>query len=508
MDPTLHNSWNAETPLLRIVVCLMAGIFVGDNVVLSLPLLPLFVGLVVVALLSWRWAQVQSVLIALCFGVLGVLLINRQKVLLKVSWPQGESGYEALVLSEPIEKPKTIAVDLVLTESGRKIKAYIHKDERSRDLHVGDGLRFRSVIKENDDWQSGKFDYRRYLEVHGFAGNTYIRSQNWQKADITLRSLSRLERSRIFFLKQRSCLLKRFKSQGLDGDEYAIVAAMALGDKTALSHELKDVYAETGASHILALSGLHLGIIYVLLTLFIARRRWRTLAQVLTVICIWAFVFLVGMSVSVVRSAIMLTIYALLSLGHRDRMSVNVLAFTAIVMLCWNPLSLFDIGFQLSFMSVFSILLFTPLFMQCSTLFIPSGTQNYLAKSVRATILDRISSWIWGMAAVSLAAQIGVAPLIAYYFGRFSPCFLLTNFIVVPAATLILYLSLVILLVPSLSFLLIYTVGALNAIMIHIDSLPMCSIDGLHPSVVQVVFVYVVIGAAYLILKRYKAHLK
>jgi competence protein ComEC len=101
-----------------------------------------------------------------------------------------------------------------------------------------------------------------------------------------------------------------------------------------------------------------------------------------------------------------------------------------------------------------------------------------------------------------------VAPLIAYYFGRFSPWFLLTNFIVVPAATLILYLSLIILLVPSLSFLLIYTVGALNAIMIHIDSLPMSSIDGIHPSVVQVVFVYVVIGAAYLIFKRYKAHLK
>ena len=120
-------------------------------------------------------------------------------------------------------------------------------------------------------------------------------------------------------------------------ESYAVVATMALGDKSALTIELKDTYSVTGASHVLALSGLHLGIIYTLLSLLIAGRRWQMLSQLVLILSIWAFVFLVGMSVSVVRSAVMLSLYALLSLGHRDKMSANTLAFTAIVLLMINP---------------------------------------------------------------------------------------------------------------------------------------------------------------------------
>ena len=123
---------------------------------------------------------------------------------------------------------------------------------------------------------------------------------------------------------------------------------MVLGDKSALTQELRDVYAVTGASHVLALSGLHLSIIFMLLTLLLGGSRSFTLhSSLFTILSVWAFVFLVGMSTSVVRSATMLTVYALLSLGHRDKMSVNTLAFTAIVMLAVSPLSLYDVGFQI-----------------------------------------------------------------------------------------------------------------------------------------------------------------
>ena len=115
----------------------------------------------------------------------------------------------------------------------------------------------------------------------------------------------------------------------MDGCVYAVVAAMTLGDKSQLTKELRDTYAISGASHILALSGLHLGIIYTLLSLLLSRRRWQVLSQVVIIVCIWLFVFLVGLSASVVRSAVMVSIYALLSLGHRDKLSVNTLAFAA-----------------------------------------------------------------------------------------------------------------------------------------------------------------------------------
>ena len=379
-----------RTPLVRAVICLMAGIVIGDSLQIAIPLLPVFAGVVLVALLLWKYEHLQTIAIGICFVVLGSLLIQRQQ-------PEG-------------------------------------------------------------------------------VANTKISQQQ----------MSRIDRSKIFFLRQRAKLLERLKEDGMEGDAYAVVAAMALGDKSALTKELRNVYSVTGASHVLALSGLHLGIIYTLISFLIVGRRWQTVSQLFCILSIWAFVFLVGMSVSVVRSAIMLTVYALLSLGHRDKMSVNTLAFAALVMLLVNPRSLFDIGFQMSFVAVLSILLWLPVFMGVF--------------SERFLMEHRWVKWCWGMVAVSVAAQTGVAPLIAYYFGRFSSYFLLTNFIVIPAATLILYLSLVVLLIPRLAYLLIYIVTKLNAVLAYITTIPGASIDGLHPTLLQVSMVYVIILAVYLLL--------
>ena len=457
----------------------MAGIVIGNDVEAGHWLLPVLAGAVVLALLLWKKALLQSVAIAVCFVLLGWLLTARQKESLQVQWPEEEVKYEAVVLSEPQEKPKTMAVDIMLVKSGQKLKGYFYKDERSRGLRIGDGLSIQSRIRENSDWHRGAFDYRRYLEIHGFTGSTFVSSWKWQKVRVSLEGLSRLERTKLYFLKLRSRLLQRLTVDESAEDQYAVVAAMALGDKSALTKDLREVYAVTGASHVLALSGLHLGIIYTLLSLLIVGRRWQMVSQMLIVLCIWAFVFLVGMSTSVVRSATMLTVYALLSLGYRDKMTVNTLAFTAIVMLMVHPLSLYDVGFQMSFMAVLAILVFMPLL---ESLF----PREYL-------LSHQTVRWLWSMVAVSVSAQIGVAPLIAYYFGRFSTFFLLTNFIVIPAATLILWLSPVVLLFPSLAYLLLYIVKCLNTVLGQMAAWPGASIEALHPTVLQTVMIYVVI---------------
>lgn len=374
-----------QAPLLIPAICLMVGIILGSHWLLSVPLcIMLLLAMVIVTALLWRWGKLQTIGIALCSVVLGILIteMNLSKV---------------------------------------------------------------------DDGEP-----------------------------------SRIERTQQFFLHQRSVLLQRLESSGLSDDQYAIVAAMALGDKSALTHELKDTYSKTGASHILALSGLHLGIIYALLSMLVVGRRWQMVTQVAIILSIWAFVFLVGMSASVVRSAVMLTVYALLALGHRQKMSVNTLAFTAIVMLLISPQALFDVGFQMSFMAVFSILLFVPLF--------------YRPFSAEYLMTHRVVNWLWGMMAVSIAAQIGVAPLIAYYFGRFSCYFLLTNFIVIPAATLILYLSLGTLLIPSIGVFLAAIVGLLNTTLLYIAAIPGATIEGLHPSVMLTVSIYGIIFATYYLL--------
>ena len=372
-------------PLLIPAICLMAGIILGSHLLLAVPLcIMLLLGMVIATALLGRWAKLQTIGIALCAVMLGILVIE---------------------------------MDLSKVDDGEP---------------------------------------------------------------------SRIERTQQYFLRQRTLLLQRLQSSGLSDGQYAVVAAMALGDKSTLTKELKDTYSKTGASHILALSGLHLGIIYALLSMLVVGRRWQMITQVAIILSIWAFVFLVGMSMSVVRSAVMLTVYALLAIGHRHKMSVNTLAFTAIIMLLISPQALFDIGFQMSFMAVFSILLFVPLF--------------YRPFSAEYLMTHRVVNWLWGMVAVSIAAQIGVAPLIAYYFGRFSCYFLLTNFIVIPAATLILYLSLATLLIPAIGVLLARIVGLLNTTLLYISTLPGATIEGLHPSVMLTASIYGVVFAAYYLL--------
>ena len=452
--------------MLRLAVCLMVGIVVGNYVSVGWWLLLIIIGLVGLALLLWKHEHLQSIAIAASFVVLGWLLMQRQKASLQVTWPEGEVSYEAVAISEPVEKPKTMAVDVLLVESGRKLKCYLYKDDRSRNLSIGDGLHIQSRIVD---------------------GRSFVASWKWQKTRVSLVKLSRLERMRLTFLKYRSRLLAKISTQGEDTDAYAVVAAMALCDKSALTQDLKDVYSVTGASHVLALSGLHLSIIFGLIVLLAGGRHklFTIHCSLFTILCVWAFVFLVGMSTSVVRSAVMLSIYALLSLGHRDRMSVNTLAFTAIVMLMISPMSLFDVGFQMSYMAVLSILLFVPLLERVFT-------AEYLMS-------HRVVRWFWGMVAVSLSAQIGTAPLIAYYFGRFSCYFLLTNFIVIPSAMLILYLSMVAFLIPSLAYLL-YIVGAvLNHLLSYMAALPGASIGNLHPTKIQTTMIYLIIVAVYLL---------
>jgi competence protein ComEC len=245
---------------------------------------------------------------------------------------------------------------------------------------------------------------------------------------------------------------------------------------------------------VLALSGLHLSIIYLLLSrLTLGRRRWW-LTQVLVVLAIWAYALLTGLSVSVVRAATMLTVYALFSLGGRRRSSLGVLSFTALVMLLVSPASLFDVGFQLSFAAMLAILTLQPLFERLVS---------------RDWLLEHpLWRWLWGLTTVSVAAQVGTAPLVAYYFGRFSTYFLLTNFIVIPLTTAILYLALAALLLPVAGIALLTVVGWLNSALTFIAGrLPCPSIEGLHPSVLQTAMVYVIIVSLFLIVKRYDKHL-
>ena len=340
----------------------MVGIAVGsrwDNTVVWW--LSVAVTLVFLAIVRQRasWASLSLLLAAAAVGGLRSSMVSQSHR--QVTWPDGYVSYEGIIVSEVSERPKSMGMDVVIAGNVRKVKCYVAKDADSRRLKIGDRLLLTSRIERNRDWRQGTFDYRRYQEVHGFSGQTFVRSGDWQRQQPSWQGLPVGWRLRLHFLCYRHQLLERYRQMGAADDQYAVLAAMTLGDKSAMSSTLRQVYAVSGASHVLALSGLHLGIIYMLLSLLVVNRRLRLLSQVMIVTAIWAFALLVGLPASVVRAAVMISLYALLSLAGRNRMSVNALAVAALCILMVNPDSLADVGFQLSFLAMLAILLLLPL---------------------------------------------------------------------------------------------------------------------------------------------------
>lgn len=477
-------------PVLRVALFLIAGIVLGELLYDAVSCRMWFVTTVVslvITLLAWKHCIFQTVMIFLTCMFLGGWLVVRDLDAVNVSLPDGAVAYSAVIASRPVAAGKVARCDLIIADAHRplKIKASFYRDERAGKLRVGDGVRVVSALDKPAGYANAGFDYGRYLLYHGYVATTFIYIDEWSPATVDLKGLPLILRTRIAALAFRDRLLAKFASLGFSGQSYAVLAAMALGDKSSLSDKLEEDYSVSGASHVLALSGLHLGIIYAILSLLLARRRWQSVSQALILIAVWTYVFIVGMSASVVRSAIMLTVYSFVSLLNRNKMSLNTLSVAAVVILAGNPLFLYDVGFQMSFAAVlFIILFYRPVF--C---IVPAGVRSL-----------PVVKQVWQMMSVSVAAQIGVAPLVAFYFGRFSCYFLLTNMLVVPAATVILYgavavalMSFVPWLQALLSAALLKVVVFLNSGVAFIAALPGASIDGISIGLLQLFLVYVAI---------------
>ncbi len=267
-----------------------------------------------------------------------------------------------------------------------------------------------------------EFDYARYLRRKGISGTAYVRAGHWRTigSDGTVSFRQRA-------LDCRERLVAMYRKMGFRGEELAVLSALTVGDKEELDERVIETYSVAGAGHVLALSGLHIGFISALLLFVLSPlwRRWRFLKPFLflsVILFLWGFAFLTGLSSSVVRAVIMCSfgLFSML-LPAGGRLTLNTLAATAFLMLLCNPAWLFDVGFQLSFSAVAAILLLQP------------GLYGLLP--VKNCLLRKA----WGLVTVSVAAQIGTAPLAVLYFSRFPTHFLLTNLWVIPLVSLIVY---------------------------------------------------------------------
>ena len=484
-------------PVLRIVLFFAIGIILGVELfghISSKLWYVAFIISLVLAVVVKGYSIAQTVVLFMACLCSGGCLAERELSSVRVDAPDGEVCYEAVVVSPLEEAGKVMRCDLLITNWPRpvKIRASIFKDARAERLEPGNGLRVRSKLEKPASFAGSTFDYGRYLLFHGYSFTTFLYVDDWSGDVVSFERLSLVDRSKIKALQLRGKLLDNLKKLGIEGQDYAVLAAMTLGERVSMSDDMTDDYSASGALHILSLSGMHLGIIYAMLLLLFFKRRSSVIVQVIIVTAVWAYVFIAGLPVSAVRSAVMLSVCSFVNLLNRDKISLNVLAVAAFSVLVVNPLNLYDVGFQMSFMSVMFIIVFYPVFYYV----MPQRIRNI-----------RVVNYIWQMTAVSLSAQLGVAPLVALYFGRFSCYFLLANFAVIPLSAVILYGVAFIMLFAwlpwlqgILSAIVVKAVELMNASVSFVASLPAASIDGISINPVQVLMLYILMFSIYFLL--------
>ena len=230
-------------------------------------------------------------------------------------------------------------------------------------------------------------------------------------------------------------LVQRLQAQGLDEEPLALTAAMLMGQRSGLSRETRHEFSDAGTAHLLALSGMHLGVLYGLMQLLFLRwvrpTRWRWHALPLMLAAIWGYALLTGFPVSLVRASVMLSVMTIGSLAERGVPSLHTLSLAALVILLCSPDAVMDVGFQLSSLSVLFIL----------TLYVPVQQRYHRLFSGWGLLLRPIG--------VSLAAQIGTAPLCLYYFHSLPLGAVAINLLMVPLTTAIIYLGVAALVWPA-----------------------------------------------------------
>ena len=475
------NSLFGSNPLLKLAMPLMIGVVVsrycmpGTAVLLPLLALSLFV------LLFGMWQNAPKWLfgagVVVFMFATGAYVECRQRENMAPEWTAGRRLYEAQLLEAPLHKgtstkvlANVVDIDSGITANARgqgEVYLYLPRSVEADALEVGDVIRFRSEMRlPVNAGNPAEFDLSSYYYVKGVTGSTFVWGDDWErvgKGDMTLSMRA---------LAVRKKMVDRYRSLGFEEDDLSLLSALTIGEKRDFPQELKESYAAAGASHVLALSGLHLGILYLLLTMLLplrGRSLWKVLLrESVIVVALWAFAYIAGLSASVMRSAIL---FSLMSLGRclrQDSSSVSSLAFAAIAMLLFSPHLLFDVSFQLSFSAVLAILLLTP----------------HLQRLLKTDDHGVLYRYVANLFILTFAAQIGTLPFVWYHFGVLPLYSLLTNIFVVPLAFVIIALTLLMLLTSFISplrllftVLLQYITGVMNDGIAWVASLPGASLS-------------------------------
>ncbi len=410
-------------------------------------------------------------------------------------------------LTDPyLEKEKSLkaVVEVLAVKQGDawkktcgKAMVYFKKDSQALKLSYGDEQVMKIHFNEVPQPQNpGEFNYKRFLSFHNVYHQAYIKSEDWvYSGKNTGYAIFRHS------INLRNGLLNVLSKNNLYGDEYAVGSALLLGCVDKLDADIISAYSSTGALHVLSVSGLHVAIVYVvfnwLLFFFNKVKYGNIIKAILLILLLWFYASLTGLSPSVLRAATMFSFIIIAKAYNRYTNIYNTLAASAFLLLLINPYLIMKVGFQLSYLAVIGIVYIQP--------------KIYNWFEVDNWLLNQI----WTITSVSIAAQIATFPLGLHYFHQFPNYFLLSNLIVIPISTAIIYIGIALFAFAKISFIASYLaigfgwcVWVLNQSVIIIEKWPYSLLRGISITVFETWLFYgLIILFFYYFMKRKFMHL-
>ena len=489
----------SKSPFLRVVIFFILGILSGINlpgyasyvvagIIVSGISLTILMYKKQAMLLKFNYLYGSTLsLIFLFFGYLFVIKSTASNNVNHLLNKDGGSYYTAIIVSDPQIKGNFLRFkievqrvkDSTWYNSSGVVLAYLRLPMNYKPGY-GDNLLIKGFPQRvAPPLNPEEFNYRRYLAHNKIYHQHFINSN-----DILLLTPATGFSLRGISIKARNYLEKKLTHFIPQPEELAVAKALILGQKEDLDNNTREVYAKAGAMHVLAVSGLHVGIIYIVLLGLLKQKQGRVtnpvLVAAIVIPALWAYAFITGLSPSVLRAVTMFSFLALAQVLNRRSASLNTLAMSAFILLLVNPYMIMAVGFQLSYIAVAGIIFLFPVF------------ERWLNPS------NPILRFIWQITALSMAAQLVTAPLSAFYFHRFPTFFLFTNLMVIPAAILIVWGGMALLTLGSVSATLGVILGKilamiiwlLNQVLHWLAGLPLADINDLVPTMIETWILY------------------
>jgi competence protein ComEC len=476
--------WYLSIPVYRSLIALLC-FGIAYRIFLFFPLV-----------LRYKLRALQAIVINLVLICLGLLITWQKDIRNSNAWMgryYQQQDYLVIRIDEsPQQKEKSWKVNgqvekIIQKDSSinckGKLLLYFSKDSISSQLKYGDRILVNKKLQEiKNSGNPGAFNYQQYAAMQLVFHQLYLKPSDWVKLEGV-----NTNQFKQFIINARTKILSILrKNLPPKKDELGIAEALLIGYTSDLDRDLVKAYSNTGVVHIIAISGMHLGLIYILLGWIFCRmpaiKKSKILQLVLMLTSLWLFAILTGAAASVIRSAVMFTFIAIGKAVSKKSSIFNSMAASAFVMLCYNPYFLWDVGFQLSYLAVIGIIIFQ------ATIY------NWIY------FKNKIANEVWKLMAISLAAQVFTFPICIYYFHQFPNYFLLTNIIAVPLSSAILFMEIGLVAlawIPWMGEWLGKLVGALlwlmNQIILWVSELPFSVWEKIPATLVSTALLYLIV---------------